>query len=635
MNPTHPAEPPRPRSRLFATGALAGGAVLLVLLSLVTSCSKPVPKAVDGDKGDTKAANPWEEASRRLRKDTDLAACKTVVGQLNSGLVGRKELPQPPGLAPDAERALAAVVPMNPADLEEVRTSSYTTLDAVYLADCFYLRDAARSLDVPGLSPVRRAEVAFQWVCRQVYLNPWVIDVGPNAGQFVPAVPPTYVLRRGYGSGLERAYVFLALLQQMNLDGCLVGPPDAGGKPAGLPVPGPDGKPLTGSPKGPFWAVGVRVENDFLLFDPWWSQSLPGPEGKTATLSQVKASPDVLRVWVDSPNPVWGVSRDDVKKAAVYLTVPVDALSPRMAFFEEQLKADVAVNVAESPTALRDRVQKAVPAGTPVAFWGTAEDPFAYVHVLPEFLPVEEGGRDRGHIAARRHSFYIRALFPKSVIEIPRPIPDPAIERLHAAAQNNYAAAFFVPPTPRERIQRGQFNDAVGFLTDKQDGFARGLESLRLANPDQVVEWCEKAEKVYASLGRARRPGGVGEQRPDTDPDVSAALAAVEHFWKNDALTAQLIVHRATARAGLTESSYLMALAKHEQAERLQLRADTATGPEAARAKSEAWTMWREAKDLWRSYLDQASGLDPFPNRKAHAQTLAKRANELADRGKP
>ncbi|MBY0513597.1 MAG: hypothetical protein K2P78_06760, partial [Gemmataceae bacterium] len=445
MNPSHPPESPRPRSRLVGAAALVAALGLCAWGFATTSCSRPA-SVTEKKEEDVKPVDPWEEAGKRLKKETDLAATKAAVAQLNGGLAGRKDLPQPPVLTPDAEKALAALVPLNPADLEEVRAANYTATDAAYLADCFYLRDAARSLDVPNLPPARRAELAFNWVCRQVYLNPWVIDVGPLTGRFVPAVPPTYILRRGSGTGLERAYVLLALLQQMNLDACLIGPPEAGTKPTGHLVTGRDGKPLTGSPKGPFWAVGVRVENDIVLYDPWWSQPLPGTDGKPATLSQVKANPEVLRVWVDSPNPVWGVTRDEVKAASVWLTLPVSAASPRMAFFEERMKAETGLNVAESPAALRDRMLKAVPAGTPVGFWGPPGDPFAYPHVLPEFLPIEEGGRDREPPALRRHTLYVFASLPASVIELPRPVPQAVVERLNAAARNDYAAAFLVPP---------------------------------------------------------------------------------------------------------------------------------------------------------------------------------------------
>ncbi len=90
-----------------------------------------------------------------------------------------------------------------------------------------------------------------------------------------------------------------------------------------------------------------------------------------------------------------------------------------------------------------------------------------------------------------------------------------------------------------------------------------------------------------------------------------------------------LIVDRATARAGLTESSYLFALTMHEKAEWMQLQAETAPAADAAKARTTAADAWKEAASAWRSYLDQTSALDPVPNRKAQAQSLAARAAEM------
>lgn len=616
---------PRPGpSRLVVTAFLGGITALFAGLVVMSGCSKPPPPPPEDSKGPGTSGDPWADAGKRLRKETDQAATKTVVGQLNGELAGRKDL-QPPPLTPEAEQALAALVPLSPADREEVRSAGFTTIDATYLADAFYLRDAARSLDAPNLTPARRAEVAFAWVCRQVYLNPWLRQVSPQVFE-ATALAPTFVLRRGYGSGLERAYVFLGLLQQKGLDGCLIGPPDAADKPAGLVVNGPDGKPLTGSPRGPFWAVGVRVDNDILLFDPWRGRPFPGPDGKgVATLAQVKANPDLLKAWIDAKDPPWGVTADDLRKAGVFLTLPVSAISPRMAFFEEKVKADTGLNVAEDPIALRDRMQKAVPAGTPVAFWGAPADPFAYVRTLAEFLPVEDGGRDKAPPAARLHTQYHQALLPLEVVSLPVPVRSPGlVQRLRQQALGTYAAAFFNPPTPRERVQRGQFQEAAQFLTGRQHEFGKGLERLRTLNPQDVGDWCQKADDVYADLSRARRPVVGGPELPDTDPEVAAVLARVETFWKETATVAQAITDLASARAGLTESSYLLALCKHEEAEQLQLLADA--GAPSPRVKA----AWVEAKEVWRAYREQAAPLDPFPNRPAHARGLEDRAAEFA-----
>src|SRR5262249_4036985 len=154
-------------------------------------------------------------------------------------------------------------------------------------------------------------------------------------------LPPSYVLRRGYGSGLERAYVFLALLQQLGIDGCLVGPPDTAEKPSYFVPTGPDGKPLTAGAKGPFWAVGARVGADVILFEPWRGERFHG------TLAALKANPDPLKPWFDDK--AWGVTPDDIKKGAVFLAAPVSALAPRMELLESKLRAEAPVRLAIPP----------------------------------------------------------------------------------------------------------------------------------------------------------------------------------------------------------------------------------------------------------------------------------------------
>ena len=77
--------------------------------------------------------------------------------------------------------------------------------------------------------PLERARLGFDWVCRMVYVDdrvPW------------PANPWT-TLQAGSGVALSRAYVVLAVWQQLGLDGCLVGPAGAEGARARSDSDGP------------------------------------------------------------------------------------------------------------------------------------------------------------------------------------------------------------------------------------------------------------------------------------------------------------------------------------------------------------------------------------------------------------
>src|SRR5439155_25509433 len=139
---------------------------------------------------------------------------------------------------------------------------------AHHLEVCFLLRDAARSLEAQlhtaGGKPVKqtplaRAKAGFAWVVRQVRL-----PAGEPADE--EAAPPAPVLYRGHGTALERALVFLALLEQFGLDeddtsalqGCLVFCPDDKGTRR-------------------LWACGVASGESLYLFDPRLGLPVPGP----------------------------------------------------------------------------------------------------------------------------------------------------------------------------------------------------------------------------------------------------------------------------------------------------------------------------------------------------------------------
>lgn len=154
---------------------------------------------------------------------------------------------------------------------------------------------------------------------------------------------------------------------------------------------------------------------------------------------------------------------------------------------------------------------------------------------------------------------------------------------------------------------------------------------MRKVTPEEVDAWVKTANRVYAALRQAEYPDPTQTRpNPPTDPAVAAARAAVEEFWRVTGPVSQGVAARITARIGRAEASYLLALAKHEEAERQQLRAEKAGEGAAARAKATAANAWAEAANTWRSYLDQGANLPGLELRNAHARRLAARAESLA-----
>jgi hypothetical protein len=605
------------KSRIFATLASLGILTALVVgIALVsTGCGKP-PKLNESDETDTRQkSDPWEAAAKRLRKETDLKACKAVLGSLNHELSTGEKGEKAAALAKPEEDALASLVPLHASDREEIRPATYSPHDPVYLAECLYLRDAARSLAISGISPEQLADLGFAWVCRQVVLEPWTVDYRPGV-LIGTALPPTQILRRGSGSGLERMYVFLALLQQMGLDGCLLGPPGAANTPAGDVAYAPDKKTvLTGTPRGPFWAVGVRIEKDkqvdVKLYDPWRGTAFP------ATLNQLRANPDSHKAWFDDPAAVSGMTAGDSKGASVCLAVPVNSLSPRMALLEKKLKELVEVKLAIKPNELRDRFPDPKP-----TFWNPAGDQFAYGRVARTFLPKDQGGdADRYDPGNRRYyDLYIRSQLPPAERVVPADLlRNQAViadikERIEERVKVVYLTAFLQPPTPRELVQRGQFREASGTLVQRVDEFAKSL--LRVRNTEdadkKMREWAERATELYQSLG--------------TDPN---ARAAIDENWASQG--AALVFDRAVGEVGQAEATLLLALCRHEQAERVQARLEHATGADVDKLRQAAADAWDTAFREWSGYREQFSGTDTAsPARAQHIRALADRAKELA-----
>lgn len=597
------------RSRPFARPARVALAAALIAAA---ACSKPPLPPLDPEKTGERP-EPWAAAAARLSKDTEPATAKAALGALSTdaGATGEPL----PGLDAAGLDALAALVPLAPDDREEVRGSAFSAHDPVYLADCLYLRDAAKALALTGLPTDQRADRAFEWVCRQVYLQPWLRAQG---GLFeATALPPTAVLRRGFGSGLERAYVFLALAQQLGLEACLIGPPDAGVQDArgsGPRLAYPH-RPDVEVPRGPFWAVGVSAGADVRLYDPWRGAPVPLP------LSQLKANPDAAKDWFADPGNVSKVTPDDARKATAFLAVPVSALSPRVARFEAKLGAQLGVKLAYDRKAL-EALRAAFPDPKP-AFWNPPGDPFAYGRAARSYVPFEMGGADRGAPGARLYEASLRDQIPATAFVLPKELTAPAaVVRLRAVAASLLAASFVEPPNPRERIQRGRFSDAARELVAKQEQYSAGLERLRTqdaaAQTEQINEWIAATNAAFDKVARA-----------ELDKDAAALASAqteVERGWR--AAPAQWLVDRASAEVGRAEASLLLALCKHELAERAQVR--LARTPTDARAKADSQDAWATAVSAWRTYEQLASAQAGFPGRAEHAAKLSARAQALA-----
>lgn len=572
----------------------------------VGGCGKPpAPDKTAGPTAPREVENPWARAVATLRKETDLGTCRRVMADLTAAAAatgGAAALVTPEG----DRKTVQAALGLTDDEVKEIAGAGFTSLDAAHLTECFYLRDAAATLDADGLPPLAKAERALAWVGRQVQLAP--ASVG-RQGQLAPVgsvtpQSPANVLRRGRGCGLDRAVVLIALCRQLDLDAFLVGPPAANAWPPELPA----GKALP----EPFWAVAVRDGTGLHLFDPIRALPVPGPTaGKPATLAEAKANPDLLKPWAADGKGVLPTA-EEIKASVPYPAVPLSAVSARMAAFQKSAGGELGVRAAVNWAAV---AKAAEGCGSPPVAWNPPGFPLTPVRVQREFLPVADGGVATPELQNRARL----ELLPPSlgrIEELTARAEAGLRDRLRGLVLSAYARAV-IESGPRERLQRGLYLDATQLLIKVRDEF-RAMSERADGDPARssaVTDWLAQMNLAYQKLSEAKVDAPA-----DTIRQMEADL---QKKWaeKSSEAVILMIVTGYSAGPIQAEATYLLALTRHEQAERAQ----AAAGKGAAAKEA-----WAEADGWWERYLPLAAAQDKvFPGRAAHAAAMAARAKSL------
>jgi hypothetical protein len=528
-----------------------------------------------------------ETARQGLSRQTDLNACRSALQQINTEM-GEKASLHPPELTKEQKDWLRENLQLDKEELSEIESSHYTRLDNQHLFRCFLMRDAANALEVKGVrgqadgqavheKPLDQAVRTFAWVMREVRLR-------PEEGE---ASPPSFVLRRGWGSALERALVFLAMLEQ---SGELDAPqPEL----LGFLLEVPDGR---GGMN--LWTCGVLVgdEKDVYLFDPRLGLPLPGPNGEgVATLAQARDKSEILaRLNSDEKNR-YPVTKEQAQAAQAQVACPLSALSPRISYLQDKLLAP-AVRVRLASDAAQDvqRIKTACSAGaakpTPVQL---AKDKCMLVR---RFLPPDEGGADT--TSPSRAQRFQMALVPWNAL--PAVFQDERLFPKKSAMGMQVLTLFatsFVPSTmepgyTRDLLLRGRYSSAVEKLVSERTT-GRSAVELRANSGDlqeQFQRWLDEATRAYANLARAKSSG-----------EREQAQKQAAKLWTSRAsLPIHVILNSAAAPARIPEIEYQLGLCSQEQAERIQARLNLQA---QAGVKSFASDV-ENARDYWQRALD-------------------------------
>jgi len=555
------------------------------VLCLVVGCGGTSPATHLSGEGKSRGEDPLVAARETLRKATDASTFREALQQINVHLgqdpeasvrLQKANEERDRVLPPERLRELFG---LEGDDLEYVRAPTFQPLDAHYLMEAFELRDAARGLEVQDLSKLQQADRAFQWVMRQVTLRV----------ESDKLVPPQFVLLSGQGTAAERALVFLGLLRQLNLEGCLI------------TVPGT-------SPNRPrFWAVGVLIEDkghgEIYVFDTRLGVPMPGPGGKgIATLAQLQAQPDLLRqLTVDKESP-YDIAPEQVREAAVHLACPLSALAPRMKLLADmvsgydrlQLAVDIANLLPRLEAAARSKVRGWSPPTTP----GRA---------LRSFVSAEEGGVDRSGGAQS----YVRKTLPWALVG--RNLRDQGMEDLPAPAEQElrqFAGALYAryAVNPHDDLVRGRLDEATRRLVQAL-AILREFDEALLPEAEfrkEVAAWRERVKQAYLSFLRQEPEAQTSHQGLwSEDQHLQALLAGSvdeRERQKYPKKVLSFLVVRSVASPLRNEASYELALCWQEKAERLE----TQRLRQARAGKDdERLNAWLNVQDWWRKYADQ------------------------------
>jgi hypothetical protein len=305
---------------------------------------------------------------------------------------------------------------------------------------------------------------------------------------------------------------------------------------------------------------------------------------------------------------------------------------------DEVLGASSTVQLASDAEQLMKEFQtatgKRVFVGSNVHFWAPRTGNCS-LRVLRAFFTPAEGGVDqqldprKPWISRRRRmvkSMVPWEQMPVSVTSLPGDV-DPG-----ARLQDGFALAFvdlcLNPQMPREKMLRGHIQEATAGLVNRRDQLQRLRTWLDGEKDPQatLARWVEEARKAQADLliaeEKARR-----EKSPDALAAVKAAQVRVEDVWQKDRSEIPLRIFECAGVPALkSETAYLLALCKHEQAEQAQTALERRWRREQASEKDQEETAaaWSDAARRWQEYLD-----DPGSSRdEAAARLLLARALE-------
>lgn len=648
---------------------------LLLLALLVFSGCRGDSEDLQGKTEEQSPQAQLANAMATLREDRPtVTGYRNAVQQLNTYLAQNKEVTDKLQLPPEEMRLVRDVLLADllsadqTAGLREVERKSFTLFDAYHLDACFLFRDAAKALkddlgDAPrleslpslddlltGHDPTRYLDAAiqhyqdaeyklrlarhtFDWVMRQVHyqVSQKNLVQTPQGVRYVDW-PAQDVLRLGEGEEEERARVFLAVLEQLGLAGCMVTRTVAAGD-GGQPQPTePLVETKVSSRKSVAWVAGVLVGNDIYLFEPRIGTQLMHAKGEGAlTLRQLREEAKALQPeeqkearekfnqWLEQiyqASPLTPpVKSAQLVNPEVWVPSNLSAVSPRMRELQGWLEKHN--NRAMLHQDLATSLQRFRDAGFKEArLWTRRDRPGYPATVSLTFVQVQKQlERTQGSGFLQANVIPRQRLIPQWVHELAHDLTPGRSQRLFNRFDQFFIRLRLEPGSVRDLLVRGRPEQAVRRILELESRLDRSMDMILTQGnptPELRAAWSRNlrdAEEEFRAKELQRRnarAAGNTAREAELRQELNPIGFRIEGLWreKQSAIdNLALVWAEPDYREHLT---YFMGLAKMELAIRAELQParprDALPGSEAPVQPISAAQHWASAIEWFNRY---------------------------------
>ncbi|MDR3109366.1 MAG: tetratricopeptide repeat protein [Planctomycetaceae bacterium] len=402
--------------------------------------------------------------------------------------------------------------------------------DMDYLKQCVWTRSISTWARGEKHGVVDRAKALYDWTARNVDLRPFVVNIEQRQIP-TPFQLPYQTLLLGSGTSRDRAWLFIELLRQQRIDGCLLG----------VRMKDDDDTSML------FWGIGVLDENEvyvFLLeeFIPFAGDEPPriGEDNvlefpTVATLSQIIAKPEILdRAIANRANSV--LTGEQLKRTIAVLPLSPQNISMRMKLVEKEL---VGAQTMVLYTPLREQEERFGKAGgvAAVELWDYPLQALLQTRLLPDFVASQmmplraacmRSGEYLGDFALWRGrilyfhgqrsgaegaaDFFQLAMTPDRVIQerVTQYPPELRLVAEQSMQVTNVLAAYWLGVSA---VQDAKWESAQQFLEEKTKTFGKvpwqnGID-YNLGRVYESQGKYDKAAEMYRRSGNVLRAGLV------------------------------------------------------------------------------------------------------------------------------